>query len=341
MQLTTKLLLISLFACLFMVTAYSVGSFASAANVSCSGGTCWYTQCKQNSDCGINHWTGAQSCSGNNVIQDYATYTCNGAGTADAYCTTTITSRNQTSCSSGQMCKRGMCTDGGPSAGATPTPTTCTSHNYTQCSNGAVYWFDSCNNKQDVYQTCSVSQTCSGNTCKATYTSHVFKGCVLNTSYWYDSLGNQQDAYQHCSLTGQTCQNGSCVGAIYTSTPAPTPTPTPNTTYVQHSATKCYNDEIRWFDSRGVLQDLYKSCTDDNSCTADTCADGACKNELTCDGSTCAAASADYIKYCASTAAVSQNPLLNFLKNWYLWIIIAIVLIFLFIMVFRRLSSNA
>ena len=47
----------------------------------------------------------------------------------------------------------------------------------------------------------------------------------------------------------------------------------------------------------------------------------------------------------ASAAAVSaasgSSGLWEFIKRWYLWILVALVLIFLFIVVFRRLSSNA
>lgn len=38
--------------------------------------------------------------------------------------------------------------------------------------------------------------------------------------------------------------------------------------------------------------------------------------------------------------APSTSGILNFLKRWYLWILAALVLIFLFIIVFKRLSSN-
>lgn len=42
----------------------------------------------------------------------------------------------------------------------------------------------------------------------------------------------------------------------------------------------------------------------------------------------------------ANTAAVSDSPFVEFIKNWYLWIIIIVVLIALFVIIFRRLSSN-
>jgi len=35
-----------------------------------------------------------------------------------------------------------------------------------------------------------------------------------------------------------------------------------------------------------------------------------------------------------------SSPFMDFVKRWYIWILLAIVLIFLFIVIFRRLSSN-
>lgn len=42
----------------------------------------------------------------------------------------------------------------------------------------------------------------------------------------------------------------------------------------------------------------------------------------------------------ATTASVSGSPFIEFIKRWYLWIIIVIVLIALFVIIFRRLSTN-
>lgn len=42
----------------------------------------------------------------------------------------------------------------------------------------------------------------------------------------------------------------------------------------------------------------------------------------------------------ASTASVGDSPFMQFLKKWYLWIIIVAVLIALFVIIFRRLSTN-
>lgn len=43
----------------------------------------------------------------------------------------------------------------------------------------------------------------------------------------------------------------------------------------------------------------------------------------------------------ASVSSPTPYGVLDFLKRWYLWILVALVLIFLFVVVFRRLSSNA
>jgi hypothetical protein len=43
----------------------------------------------------------------------------------------------------------------------------------------------------------------------------------------------------------------------------------------------------------------------------------------------------------ASSSDTTASAFWNFLKRWYLWILVGIVLIFLFIVVFRRLSTNA
>lgn len=42
----------------------------------------------------------------------------------------------------------------------------------------------------------------------------------------------------------------------------------------------------------------------------------------------------------ASTASLESSPFVEFFKHWYIWILIAIVLVFLFFVIFRRLSSN-
>jgi len=41
-----------------------------------------------------------------------------------------------------------------------------------------------------------------------------------------------------------------------------------------------------------------------------------------------------------TTASLKSSLFVEFFKRWYIWILLAIVLIFLFFVIFRRLSSN-
>ncbi|MBM3206342.1 MAG: hypothetical protein FJZ43_01850 [Candidatus Staskawiczbacteria bacterium] len=273
----------------------------------------------------------------------------------------------------------------------------CVSYSYKKCNGTAVYWYDSCNNMQDLYQSCTYGQICSGSTCinqnlnintgttysnnsntntgtnysnttnnnttNNNYVLNYTRGCFNNVSYWYDSTGNRQGVYQNCSLTGQTCQDGQCIGSSQnsssnnTNTSSSTETnttsnttnnttlnqnPTNQSAYALHYVTKCYENNIYWYDSNDQVKDLFVVCSDSNSCTQDSCGEAQCKNELKCDGSTCATNSQDFARYCASTAgaSVASSPFLNFLKKWYLWILLIIVLVVVFIFIFRRLSSS-
>ena len=196
---------------------------------------------------------------------------------------------------------------------------------------------------------------------------HAYRDCAGSAIYWYDSCANRQDLIQDCASFGQACQYGQCV---LNYNPAPNPNP-----YIAYYRIGCQGDSLRWYDSLGVVSGLYKNCQDANSCTIDSCAGNKCSNILKCDGLTCAVGSADYNSNClpAQADAVNPNPVNNitqpdsvtmnsnpvqvqsaaavssaeatsgfwaFLKRWYLWILALLVLIFLFIVVFRRLSSN-
>ncbi len=131
-----------------------------------------------------------------------------------------------------------------------------------------------------------------------------YKQCISNISYWYDVNGNILSVAQNCSLTNQACSNGACVnkaGTTHTGgTTAGGTTTYKGTGYIQNYRTFCYQNNVQWYDSKGVRQGIYQSCQDSNSCTIDSCADDACKSRLVCDGSTCAQGSADYTAYCAA-----------------------------------------
>ncbi|MFA5948279.1 MAG: hypothetical protein WC806_04920 [Candidatus Gracilibacteria bacterium] len=194
-----------------------------------------------------------------------------------------------------------------------------TYHSYQMCLNNNLYWYDSYGNRQDVAQYCT--NGCYNNSCQNNYnnnynynygynnscTYHAYKLCAGNGVYWYDSCGNQQDLYYNC-VSGQTCQYGQCVNYVQ-----PAPVVQPAYSYVPYSRTACYNNSIYWYDSLGVNSGLYKNCTDNNSCTADSCSASKCLNILKCDGSTCASGSADYNTYCqpSQPAITTPAPVIN------------------------------
>lgn len=198
-------------------------------------------------------------------------------------------------------------------------------------------------------------------------TYHAYKLCVGNSIYWYDSCGAQQDIYSNCT-NGLVCQYGQCTTYV----PVVPPQPQPINNYNAYSKVACFGNSIYWYDSLGVVSGLYKNCQDKNSCTQDTCSGNQCLNTTKCDGTTCTVGSADYIAYCqpaqpitpaqpvqpttpvvqpavqnttpAVAAAVSTTPATSgfwgFIKRWYLWILGALILILLFVVVFKRLSSE-
>lgn len=78
----------------------------------CNNGSCTgqNVTCSSNSQCGANGYTGSTFCQGNNVYQNYITYTCNNAGASNSYCTNSTSAQLTTNCSGNQTCNNGSCT---------------------------------------------------------------------------------------------------------------------------------------------------------------------------------------------------------------------------------------
>lgn len=246
------------FACLVVFALFLVVTPIKAATV-CQDGNCFNVACVNNGDCGESRFVGFQSCQGNGVYQNYQTYTCNNPGTQQASCTISSILTLQTTCQANQICNYGVCT-----------------------SNPAT------TNTQTTYVPPSAQPTGVGYC-----TPYATKKCVSNISYWYNSCGALEAVAQNCNNTNQVCQSGVCVNKAPVARPSPT---TPG--YVKHFRQQCSNNSVYWYDSRGLANDIAKSCDDKNSCTQDSCGDLKCSNTLKCDGSTCAAGSADFMQYC-------------------------------------------
>src|SRR3989344_6004192 len=211
--------------------------------------------CTKNSDCGQNYW-GNQYCQDNSSFGAYNEWTCvKPADTTIGTCVKTTTNKLILACGSNQTCK-----DSGSTASCvegTPNPTTCTANTSKQCAGNSVYWFNSCGAQGSLYQTCTINQTCSNGACINNVnncTPNAYLSCSGNSVYWYDSNDQRQDIYKNCNTTGQSCQNGSCVGSQNYQPPVTT-----TTSYVKHYNTQCSNNDVYWYDNKGSIQDIYKS----------------------------------------------------------------------------------
>ncbi|MCX6722052.1 MAG: hypothetical protein NTY04_02595, partial [Candidatus Staskawiczbacteria bacterium] len=170
-------------------------------NQTCTNGSCVSVNiaCSSNSQCGTNGPTGGLFCQGNNVYQNYITYTCNNPGTASSTCTNATNAQLQTTCTGNQTCTNGSCTN------------SCTSNYQQRCSGNNLYWYDSCGNQQSLIQWCQ--NGCYNNYCQNNYintcTYHSYLRCSGNNLYWYDSCGVQQDLSQYCpnGCSNNACQN--------------------------------------------------------------------------------------------------------------------------------------
>lgn len=257
--------------------------------------------CNSDSDCGTNGYIGSQSCQGSTLYQTYVTWSCRGAGSTSGYCVSSRANQAIGGCTGSYNSNYNYGYN----------YNTCTFHAFQRCTGSYLYWYDSCGNQQDLAQHCSNGCSANSNTCIANNYgcyAHANKTCVGNNVFWYDSCGNQQEILATCT-SGLTCQLGQCVLSSQTNQYTQ---PTQTTSgYIAHNNTTCYNNSLYWYDSKGAFSGLAKSCVDTNSCTSDTCSGDQCSNTLKCDGSTCAAGSADYITYCQPAQTNSNVPTAN------------------------------
>jgi hypothetical protein len=83
-------------------------------------------------------------------------------------------------------------------------------NDYTGCSGNAVYWFDQCDYKLELYQQCGANQTCQNAQCVDTCNNNQdYTGCSGNAVYWFDSCDNKLELYQQCT-SNQVCDNAQC-----------------------------------------------------------------------------------------------------------------------------------
>jgi len=92
----------------------------------------------------------------------------------------------------------------------------CLSHSYKQCSNGDVYWYDSCNVIEEIFDNCGVNEECSNAECvESCIPGYVgAKSCSENNviqNYQYEDCSTTSEIIQTCGI--DTCEDGVCVSA--------------------------------------------------------------------------------------------------------------------------------
>jgi uncharacterized repeat protein (TIGR01451 family) len=100
-----------------------------------------------------------------------------------------------TDCAVGKTCSNGECQ--------------CASHNKKQCDGNDLYWYDSCNNKQELYQDCGDNQWTDNYRCSADWTQRerINRGC----SYQQCTETREWVNQDNCALTNKKCDGGQCV----------------------------------------------------------------------------------------------------------------------------------
>jgi hypothetical protein len=193
-------------------------------NRGCSGDDCTYsTEWKDYGDCGTDQWTNNYQCSGNWTQRQVLRKGC-GSDSCYSYYEWV----NQDYCSGNETCSGGTCV------------TDCTDHDYKQCTTGDVYWYDSCNAKQEKYDECGVEEWTSDYQCSGDWIQRKksFPGCsgaACTTSYQWIN-------YTQCT-GNQTCSGGTCVNECNS-----------------HDHQGCYNDDVYWYDSCNNIEEKVNEC---------------------------------------------------------------------------------
>ncbi|MBI3631371.1 MAG: hypothetical protein HY219_00700, partial [Candidatus Staskawiczbacteria bacterium] len=164
---------------------------ACTTNQTCQNDQCVNIACNSDSACGTNGFTDGPYCQGNNIYQNYKTYTCNNPGTANSSCSNSIVPQLKATCAGNQTCSNGACVNVNI---ACSTNSQCGTNGFTGglfCMANNVYQSYktyTCNNPGAANSYCSnlttpqLKTVCSGNqTCSNGSCANVNIACFANT----------------------------------------------------------------------------------------------------------------------------------------------------------------
>jgi hypothetical protein len=122
------------------------------------------------------------------------------------------------------------------------------------CYENSVFWFDSCDEKGELIETCQVpEETCTAGECVTGCAPNHHKGCEGNSVWWFDSCNNKGELIETCA-ENTTCGNGECQESCEI-----------------HAYKACKGNDVYWYDSCGVEETLAELCETDDFCVEDKC----------------------------------------------------------------------
>lgn len=245
---------------------------------------------------------------------------------------------------------------------------TCTSHATKGCINGSVYWYNSCGTQQEMYQNCTGSGlTCQEGTCVASSGTsapqpQISYIKVKTNENLTISLFGKKDAEAMSLRKELTLATSDVIDFVVvvknTSDKAldnvmikidPTEK-IANLSNIKIDATDSKENLINGINLGSLAKGASKVITFNGTVVTQNIQSGVkilgtvTAGKITDNDSLVVNVQSSTITANSTesknTASVENSSLMTFIKKWYVWGILIIVLIFLFVIIFRRLSSN-
>ncbi|MBN2043368.1 MAG: hypothetical protein JW754_06215 [Candidatus Aenigmarchaeota archaeon] len=124
----------------------------------------------------------------------------------------------------------------------------CTPRSEEKCYNDNLYWYDSCENKEEKKEECElgcVEDRCRAVECQTHYTFRCHSGHI----YWFDSCDNREDKKEYCE---EGCEYEKCKEDC-----------------PPHQKLQCFGGHVYWYDGCGEREGMKEYCP--NGCDLGSC----------------------------------------------------------------------
>lgn len=254
----------------------------------------------------------------------------------------------------------------------------CVPHAARVCVNNNLYWFDTCNNQQELIQYCGANQSCQYGQCVTVYRPIIYKKYVAPVKTnpvtvtnpvkttapatnnlllsFVTKIDSTSPQWQKGIQMGQNAQayfmisivNNSSTQIDNVNVSANIPGQITSIGNLKVNSVVLAGDIISGVNIGSISAGSSKSVTfegktqtfsaqaDNQQATANININGVTQS----DSLTISFNPANNSGTASVASTQTTSGFMDFLKKWYLWILVGLVLIFLFIVVFRRLSNN-